>query len=108
MIIIIRRSLPKIENGINDNIKKLGFNANVARVGSMMTLFFTEKNYVRNFKDANQCNTNSYAKYFNHMLKMGIYLPPSQYECLFLSNKIGDKDIKKIIESNYKALKKIK
>ena len=98
----------KIENGINDNIKKLGFNANIARVGSMMTLFFTEKNYVRNFKDANQCDTNLYAKYFNHMLKMGIYLPPSQYECLFLSNKIGDKDIKKIIESNYKALKKIK
>ena len=74
----------------------------------MMTLFFTEKNYVRNFKDANQCNTNLYAKYFNQMLKMGIYLPPSQYECLFLSKKIGDTDIKKIIESNYKALKKIK
>ena len=104
----LERISSKIENGINDNIKKLGFNANIARVGSMMTLFFTEKNYVRNFKDANQCNTNSYAKYFNHMLKMGIYLPPSQYECLFLSNKIGDKDIKKIIESNYKALKKIK
>ena len=104
----LERISSKIENGINDNIKKLGFNANIARVGSMMTLFFTEKNYVRNFKDANQCNTNLYAKYFNHMLKMGIYLPPSQYECLFLSNKIGDKDIKKIIESNYKALKKIK
>ena len=103
----LERISSKIENGINDNIKKLGFNANVARVGSMMTLFFTEKNYVRNFKDANQCNTNSYAKYFNHMLKMGIYLPPSQYECLFLSNKIGDRDIKKIIESNYKALKKV-
>ena len=104
----LERISSKIENGINDNIKKLGFNANIARVGSMMTLFFTEKNYVRNFKDANQCDTNLYAKYFNHMLKMGIYLPPSQYECLFLSNKIGDKDIKKIIESNYKALKKIK
>ena len=104
----LERISSKIENGINDNIKKLGFNANIARVGSMMTLFFTEKNYVRNFKDANQCNTNLYAKYFNHMLKMGIYLPPSQYECLFLSNKIGDTDIKKIIESNYKALKKIK
>ena len=104
----LERISSKIENGINDNIKKLGFNANIARVGSMMTLFFTEKNYVRNFKDANQCNTNSYAKYFNYMLKMGIYLPPSQFECLFLSNKIGDTDIKKIIESNYKALKKIK
>ena len=104
----LERISSKIENGINDNIKKLGFNANIARVGSMMTLFFTEKNYVRNFKDANQCNTNLYAKYFNQMLKMGIYLPPSQYECLFLSKKIGDTDIKKIIESNYKALKKIK
>ena len=103
----LERISSKIENGINDNIKKLGFNANIARVGSMMTLFFTEKNYVRNFKDANQCNTNLYAKYFNQMLKMGIYLPPSQYECLFLSKKIGDTDIKKIIESNYKALKNL-
>ena len=103
----LERISSKIENGINDNIKKLGFNANIARVGSMMTLFFTEKNYVRNFKDANQCDTNLYAKYFNQMLKMGIYLPPSQYECLFLSNKIGDTDIKNIIESNYKALKKL-
>ena len=103
----LERISSKIENGLNDNIKKLGFNANIARVGSMMTLFFTEKNYVRNFKDANQCDTNLYAKYFNHMLKMGIYLPPSQYECLFLSNKIGDTDIKKIIESNYKALKNL-
>ena len=108
LYIRLERISSKIENGINDNIKKLGFNANIARVGSMMTLFFTEKNYVRNFKDANQCNTNLYAKYFNQMLKMGIYLPPSQYECLFLSKKIGDTDIKKIIESNYKALKKIK
>ena len=107
LYIRLERISSKIENGINDNIKKLGFNANIARVGSMMTLFFTEKNYVRNFKDANQCDTNLYAKYFNHMLKMGIYLPPSQYECLFLSNKIGDTDIKKIIESNYKALKKL-
>ena len=45
----LERISSKIENGINDNIKKLGFNANIARVGSMMTLFFTEKNYVRKY-----------------------------------------------------------
>ena len=41
------------------------------------------------------------------MLKRGIYLPPSQYECMFLSNKIDQKDIDNIIESNLDSLKKL-
>jgi glutamate-1-semialdehyde aminotransferase len=41
------------------------------------------------------------------MLEMGVYLPPSQYECLFLSSKIDEDDINKIIDSNLKSLKKI-
>ena len=42
------------------------------------------------------------------MVEFGIYLPPSQYECLFLSNKIDEYDIEKIIDSNLKSLQKIK
>ena len=48
-----------------------------------------------------------YAKYFKSMLELGVYLPPSQYECLFLSSKIDEDDIKKIIDSNLNSLKKI-
>ena len=42
------------------------------------------------------------------MLDMGVYLPPSQYESLFLSSVMSDDDISKLIESNKIALDKLK
>ena len=98
----------KINEGFQTNIEKTGINANVARVGSMMTLFFSNSDRVKNYTEAKKCNTNHYSQYFKSMLELGIYLPPSQYECLFLSNKIDENDIEKIIDSNLKSLKKIK
>jgi glutamate-1-semialdehyde 2,1-aminomutase len=98
----------KIHEGFQINIEKTGINANVARVGSMMTLFFSDSDRVKNYTVAKKCNTTHYSQYFKSMLELGIYLPPSQYECLFLSNKIDENDIEKIIYSNLKSLKKIK
>ena len=41
------------------------------------------------------------------MLKRGVYLAPSQFETLFLSTALSDKDIDKIISANYESLKEI-
>jgi glutamate-1-semialdehyde 2,1-aminomutase len=98
----------KIHEGFQLNISKTGVMANIARVGSMMTLFFSDLNNIKNYSEAKKCNTTLYSKYFKSMLELGIYLPPSQFECLFLSNKIDENDIDKIIDSNLKSLKKIK
>ncbi len=73
----------------------------------MMTLFFTDSDRVENFDDALNCDTDQYARYFKNMLDMGIYLPPSQYECCFFSTALSDGDINKIIESNKIALKNL-
>ena len=97
----------KIHEGFQQNINKTGAKANIARVGSMMTLFFSNSDKIKNYSEAKKCNTSLYAKYFMSMLELGVYLPPSQYECLFLSNKIDENDIEKIIDSNLKSLKKI-
>ena len=98
----------KIHEGFQLNISKTGVMANIARVGSMMTWFFYDLDNVKNYSDAKKCNTTLYSKYFKSMLELGVYLPPSQFECLFLSNKIDENDIDKIIDSNLKSLKKIK
>ena len=98
----------KIEDGWNQNIIETNTDAHVARVGSMMTLFFTNKNEINNYEDALQLDTNKYAKYFKLMLDMGIYLPPSQYECLFLSSVIDKNDIQNLIKSNKRALEELK
>ena len=98
----------KIEDGWNKNIIDTKTDAHISRVGSMMTLFFTKKDEIINYKDALELDTDKYAKYFNLMLKEGIYLPPSQYECLFLSSVISENDIKKLILGNKKSLEKLK
>ena len=98
----------KIEDGWNKNIIETKTKAHIARVGSMMTLFFSDKNQINNYNDALELNTEQYAKYFKSMLNMGVYLPPSQYECLFLSTAIDDDDIDHLIKSNKKALEELK
>ena len=98
----------KIEDGWNKNIIETKTKAHIARVGSMMTLFFSDKNQINNYNDALELNTEQYAKYFKSMLNMGVYLPPSQYECLFLSTAIDDDDINHLIKSNKKALEELK
>ncbi len=62
------------------------------RVGSLMSVFFTEKP-VFNYNDVATCDTNKFAKYFDYMLKNKIYVAPSQFESMFVSVAHTDKII---------------
>jgi glutamate-1-semialdehyde 2,1-aminomutase len=64
----------------------------VQRVGAMATLFMTDEQ-VRNFDDAQACDTDRYAALFRHLLARGVYVAPSQFECMFLSLAHGDEEI---------------
>ena len=94
----------EIEKGFLKNIKETKSKAIINRAGSMMTLFFTDQEKIESYDDAMKCNLDQYAKYFKNMLDMGIYLPPSQYECMFISSAYSEDDIKKIIDCNKKSL----
>ena len=94
----------KIHEGFLQNINETGTNAIINRAGSMMTMFFTNNKKVENYNDAITCDLEKYAKYFKSMLDQGIYLPPSQFECMFISSVYSENDIKKIIQSNKKSL----
>lgn len=54
------------------------------RVGSLSTIFFRPGG-VRSNAEAKEADTATYARYFRGMIERGIYLPPSQFECIFLS-----------------------
>ncbi|MFC0182328.1 glutamate-1-semialdehyde 2,1-aminomutase [Pseudarcicella hirudinis] len=92
--------------GIRSNMQKLGLNYTLNQVGSMFTLFFTEKP-VNNFDDAKTSDTQRFGQYFQAMLKRGIYLAPSQYEAMFISTALTDEHINTIVEANYESLKEI-
>jgi glutamate-1-semialdehyde 2,1-aminomutase len=66
--------------------------AHVQRVGALLTLFMTD-GPVRNFEDAQRCDTDRYGALFRHLLERGIYLPPSQFEALFPSTAHGEEEI---------------
>jgi glutamate-1-semialdehyde 2,1-aminomutase len=69
-------------------------------------MFFTEEPVV-DFKSAVKSDTTLYGKYFHEMLKRGIYIPPAQFEALFVSTTHTKEDLDKTIEANREALKTI-
>lgn len=93
-----------LELGIRENLKALGLNYQLNRVGSMMTLFFTERP-VRSLADASACDQGRFARYFREMLNRGIYLAPSQFEAAFVSLAHTEADIEATIKANCEALK---
>ncbi|HEY7303832.1 MAG TPA: glutamate-1-semialdehyde 2,1-aminomutase [Bryobacteraceae bacterium] len=64
----------------------------VNRVGSMITFFF-HPGPVRNYEEAKKCDTAAFARFFHHSLDRGVYLPPSQFEAMFLSTAHAPHDI---------------
>ena len=95
-----------LEDGINFLIDKYGIKGRVNRVGSMITLFFTDKE-VKNFSDAKSSDLKLFAKFFRELLNRGIYLPASQFEAWFLSTAHSKSDLEETlnkIEDVFKIL----
>jgi glutamate-1-semialdehyde 2,1-aminomutase len=95
-----------LTNGMKANLNKLGLNYTLNHVGSMFTLFFTDQP-VNNFEDAKTSDTALFGRYFQAMLKRGIYLAPSQYEAMFLSTALTDEHIGMILEANLESLREV-
>ena len=68
----------------------------VQRVGALLTLFMAD-GPVRNFEDAQGCDTERYGALFRHLLEHGVYLPPSQFEGLFPSTAHGEEEIERTV-----------
>jgi len=93
-------------DGLKEILNRLGLPYTINNLGSMYTLFFTDQK-VKNFVDAQTCDTGIFGKYFRGMLDKGIYLAPSQYESLFLSTALEQTHLDKILEANEQTLKSL-
>ncbi len=65
----------------------------VQRVGAMLTFFVPGPGLSTPVTRMQKLETERYAELFRHLLAQGIYLAPSQYECLFPSLAHGDDEI---------------
>jgi glutamate-1-semialdehyde 2,1-aminomutase len=94
----IDRLAARLENGLRNAIRAAGLAGTVNRVGSMLTLFFGPKE-VRSLDDAVRADTAQFARWHGAMLDTGHYLPPAQFEAMFVSAAHTESDIDAMIEA---------
>ena len=82
----------KLADGLAERAQRAEVDVQINRVGSMFTLFFTDQP-VTDYAGAKRCDTERHARFFQAMLKRGVYLPPSQFESWFLSFAHLDADV---------------
>jgi glutamate-1-semialdehyde 2,1-aminomutase len=82
----------RLESGLREAAQSARIAHQLARVGSMLTLFFTEQPIV-DWPTASRCDTARFGHYFWGMLERGVYLPCSQFEALFVSAAHSEADI---------------
>lgn len=93
----------KLTDGFRASLLKTGLNYTINHIGSMFTLFMTERS-VTNFTEAKTCDLPLFGRYFHAMLNRGVYLAPSQFESLFLSTALTDELVEQIIQANDESL----
>jgi len=89
--------------GLRDAIASSGKVARVNAVGSLLTLFFADAD-VTSYDGAKRADTGRFAAFFSEMLRRGIFLPPSQFEALFVSAAHTEADIERTIEAARESL----
>lgn len=86
----------KLADGLRAAAEKAGVKVAVNHSASLLTVFFTEQP-VDNYAAAMSSDTAKFKVFFQSMLNQGIYLPPSQFECWFVSLAHSDEDLAKTL-----------
>ncbi|OCA91275.1 glutamate-1-semialdehyde-2,1-aminomutase [Bacillus sp. FJAT-27225] len=101
------RKADMLEKGLSEAAEKYGIPYCINRAGSMIGIFFTNEKVI-NYEKAKTSNLEFFAEYYAEMANQGVFLPPSQFEGLFLSTAHSDEDIEKTIKAAEVAFSKYK
>jgi len=92
-----------LEEGITKAASKAGIEFYIARIASLLTVFFSNT-ATTDYESANQADTVFFGRFFQRLLSEGIYWPPSQFEAAFVSLAHSNEDIQLTIKAADKAL----
>lgn len=93
---VLERRGAMLQAGLQDALS--GIPAQVNRVGSLLTVFFTETP-VTGYEAARSSNLEQFRRWYLGLLKQGIYAAPSQFEAMFLCSAHTDADIQQVIDA---------
>ena len=85
-------------DGLTGTLASKGIPVTFGRSGSMFSLFFSDAP-VRNFEEARSADHGRYARFFEHMLDRGVYLPPSGFELWTLGTAHGRREVARILDA---------
>lgn len=88
----------QLVEGIGKELKKNGFAHTINQAGSMMSVHFGS-HPVTDFESAKSCDISMFNRFFHHLLKSGVHLPPSAFESWFISNAITNTEIDATLEA---------
>lgn len=97
--------LEKVSAKLEEGLSLLGLK--IQRVGSMIGLFVVKdtSTSLRNYYDVERrCEKEKYAKFFSSMLELGVYLPPSPFETIFVSTSHTTLDVTRTIAAAKKSI----
>jgi glutamate-1-semialdehyde 2,1-aminomutase len=100
----INQTGEKIAKELRSQAREFGVTSTVNQQGSMFTLFFSDVHVV-DYETAKKADTTLFGNYFQHMLEQGIYLAPSQFEAMFISDAISNDVVDSILTASRIAWK---
>ncbi|WP_404453286.1 glutamate-1-semialdehyde 2,1-aminomutase [Virgibacillus necropolis] len=103
---IMNEKVDKLVEGFKQAAIDFDIPLHINRAGSMVGVFFTNEP-VDNFDSAKKSNLDYFAQYYRAMIEEGVFLPPSQFEGLFLSTAHSDEDIELTIKAIRNAFSSI-
>jgi glutamate-1-semialdehyde 2,1-aminomutase len=92
-----------LEAGFASVLSSNGVAGCVNRAGSLLTLFFGVRE-VHDAAAARQADTAAFTRFFHSMLQRGVYLPPSQFEALFVSLAHSEQDLRRTVDAARESL----
>ncbi len=99
----LEKTSAAVADGVARIARQLGVDLTVNRVGSMWTWFFSSGE-VRDYSDACRSDTAQFAVFHRAMMEAGVWLPPSQFEAVFLGATHGHTEVAETLSAATRAL----
>lgn len=97
----------RMRKGLSEIIDDLGLDYRVQGIASMFQLYFRE-GPVRDSKAAKASDTDGFLEYCGKLREAGVFLPPSQFECCFISSAHGTEEIDLTLERAEGCLREVR
>ena len=102
----LERLTAHLTKGLLEAADAAGVAIQISRVGSMFTMFFSSTP-VSDYQTARASDPDRYGRFFQTMLRHGVYFPPSQFEACFVSLAHTNKDVEATVKAAREAFREL-